>query len=217
MNEFRNKRKELEYQLRREFIIEVAQKLFYKDGYENVTLNEVAKKADYTKATLYSYIKSKEDLYMEVYSIGLQQRYEFLKAEMAKGKTGIDKIELFGKSYFEFYKNNPEILYHQQYLDYRPINPEKVDPTLMENFQKINVDGYMIVVDAIKTGIADSSIKEDLDPNYLYSQIIYALRAVASAAVYKRKSVLEAENTEETNRNWYYSFLELLIKAIAKK
>lgn len=217
MSEFRNKRKELEYQLRREFIIEVAQELFYKDGYENVTLNEVAKKADYTKATLYSYIKSKEDLYMEVYCVGLQQRLDFLKKEMARVKTGLDKVEMFGKAYYEFYKNNPEILYHQQYMDYRPINPEKIDPTLMEKFQKINVDGYMIVVEAIKDGIADDTIKEDLDPNYLYSQIIYALRAVASAAVYRRKSVLEEENTEEINKNWYYSFLELLINAIRKK
>lgn len=217
MSEFRNKRKELEYQLRREFIIEVAQKLFYQDGYENVTLNEVAKKADYTKATLYSYIKSKEDLYMEVYCVGLQQRYEFLKTEMGRVKTGLEKIEMFGKAYYEFYKEHPEILYHQQYLDYRPINPEKIDPALMERFQKINVDGYMIVVDAIKEGIADNTIKEDLDPNYLYSQIIYALRAVASAAVYRRKSVLEEENTEEVNRTWYYSFLDLLMKAIAKK
>jgi len=217
MSEFRNKRKELEYQLRREFIIEVAQKLFYKHGYENVTLNEVAKKADYTKATLYSYIKSKEDLYMEVYCVGLQQRYEYLKKEMEKEKTGLAKIEMFGKAYFEFYKTHPEILYHQQYLDYRPINPEKIDPTLMERFKEINVDGYMIVVDAIKEGIADNTIKEDLNPNYLYSQIIYALRAVASAAVYKRKSVLEEENSEEVNRKWYYSFLELLIKAITNK
>jgi AcrR family transcriptional regulator len=217
MSEFRNKRKELEYQLRREFIIEVAQKLFYKHGYENVTLNEVAKKADYTKATLYSYIKSKEDLYMEVYSIGLHQRYEYLQNEMAKAESGLAKIEMFGRAYYEFYKNHSEILYHQQYLDYRPINPEKIDPNLMERFQKVNVDGYMIVVDAIKDGIADNTIKEDLDPNYLYSQIIYALRAVASAAVYRRKSVLKEDNTEEINRKWYYSFLELLINAIAKK
>ncbi len=216
MNEFRNKRKELEYQLRREFIIEVAQKLFYENGYENVTLNEVAKKADYTKATLYSYIKSKEDLYMEVYCVGLQQRYEYLKKEMAKEKTGFAKVEMFGKAYYEFYKNNPQILYHQQYMDYRPINPEKIDHNLMERFQEINVDGFMIVVEAIKEGIADKTIKEDLDPNYLYSQIIYALRAVASAAVYRRKSVLEEENTQEINKKWYYSFLDLLMTAIRR-
>jgi AcrR family transcriptional regulator len=210
MNEFRNKRKELEYQLRREFIIEVAQKLFYEKGYENVTLNEVAKKADYTKATLYSYIKSKEDLYMEVYCVGLQERLDYLKKEMSKVKTGLAKVEMFGKAYYEFYKNHPQILYHQQYIDYRPINPEKIDPNLMERFQKINVE-------AIKEGIADNTIKEDLDPNYLYSQIIYALRAVASAAVYRRKAVLEEENTEEINKNWYYSFLDLLMNAITKK
>lgn len=217
MNEFRNKRKELEYQLRREFIIEVAQKLFYKHGYENVTLNEVAKKADYTKATLYSYIKSKEDLYLEVYCIGLQERYEFLRTEMSKVETGLAKIEMFGKSYFEFYKTHSEILYHQQYLDYRPINPEKVDSQLMKKFKEVNVDGYMIVVDAIKEGIADKTIRENLDPNFLYSQIIYALRAVASAAVYRRKSVFKKENSEEINREWYYSFLELLMTAIANK
>lgn len=214
MSGFRNKRKELEYQLRREFIVEVAQKLFYKQGYENVTLNEVAKEADYTKATLYTYIRSKEDLYMEVYSIGLQKRFEYLKLEMAKGKTGLDKIKRFGKAYFEFYKSNPEVLYHQQYVDYREINPEKIDSKLMVNFKKINVDGYMIVVDALKVGIADHTIKQELDPDYLYSQLIYSLRAIASAAVYRRKSVHGKDNTEEMNRDWYYSFLELIITAI---
>ncbi len=214
MSEFRNKRKQLEYKLRREFIVEVAEKLFYEHGYENVTLNEVAKKADYTKATLYTYIKSKEDLYLEVYCIGLDKRFHYLMDKMSKAKNGFEKIRFFGQSYYEFYKENPEILYHQQYLDFRPVNPEKIDETLMVRFKDLNVEGYMIVVDAIKEGIADGSVKEDLNPNYLYSQIIYALRAVASAAVYRRKPVKDEENTEEINRKWYLSFLELLLSAI---
>jgi len=215
MTGFRNRRKELEYQLRREFIVEVAQKLFYKHGYENVTLNQVAKQADYTKATLYTYIRSKEDLYMEVYSIGLQKRFEYLKQEMLKGETGLDKIKLFGKAYFEFYRTNPEVLYHQQYIDYREISPEKIDNKLKERFKKINVDSYMIVVDALKEGIADGTINKKLDPNYLFSQLIYSLRAIASAAVYRKKSVYSEDNTEEVSRDWYYSFLELMVTAIS--
>ncbi|OQY37968.1 MAG: hypothetical protein B6226_04315 [Candidatus Cloacimonetes bacterium 4572_65] len=216
MSEFKNKRKQLEYKLRREFIVEVAEKLFYEKGYENVTLNEVALKAEYTKATLYSYIKSKEDLYLEVYCIGLAERYDYLDKKIKAGTNGLDKVRLFGKSYYEFYKENPEVLYHQQYLDFRPVNPEKIDSNLMERFHELNVEAYMVVVHAIEEGIKDGTIKDELDPNYLYSQIIYALRAVASAAVYQRKPVQNEENSEEVNRNWYFSFLDLLLSAIAK-
>ncbi|PWC16055.1 TetR/AcrR family transcriptional regulator [Brenneria corticis] len=53
-------------QARREAIIEVAAKLFQEMGYERASMNELAKRLGGSKATLYSYFSSKEELFVAV-------------------------------------------------------------------------------------------------------------------------------------------------------
>lgn len=47
---------------RRNELLDEAQKLFYKDGYENTSVNEIIEAVGIAKGTFYHYFKSKEDL-----------------------------------------------------------------------------------------------------------------------------------------------------------
>jgi len=44
-------------------IIDAAERLFFSKGYNNSTMDEVAKESGFTKRTLYSYFTSKEEIY----------------------------------------------------------------------------------------------------------------------------------------------------------
>lgn len=48
--------------MKEEQIIEAARDLFSTYGYKRVSMDEIAKKANVTKKTVYSYFKSKEEL-----------------------------------------------------------------------------------------------------------------------------------------------------------
>ena len=53
------KRKEREKEQRRELIINAAQELFFFKKFDEITIEEIAKKSQLAKGTLYLYFKSK--------------------------------------------------------------------------------------------------------------------------------------------------------------
>ena len=50
----------------RERILRAATALFAQKGLENTTVDEIARQADYSKATLYVYFRSKEEIYRSI-------------------------------------------------------------------------------------------------------------------------------------------------------
>ena len=64
MKEKRPRTKEKEVRIRE--IEEAAKKIFFKKGYQQSSLEDIAKRADISKGTIYLYFKSKEDLYLSL-------------------------------------------------------------------------------------------------------------------------------------------------------
>ena len=56
-------RKEKEKETREAEIINAAERLFYKHGFDDVSMDNIAKESEFTKRTLYQYFEHKEDLY----------------------------------------------------------------------------------------------------------------------------------------------------------
>ncbi len=75
--------------MKEEQIIEVTRQLFTTYGYKRVSMDEIAKQANVTKKTVYSYFKSKEDLL----------KY-FINDEIKKMKTIIENTENKDLPYF---------------------------------------------------------------------------------------------------------------------
>lgn len=210
-------RKEKEYQLRRELIIDVAEELFYKKGYENVTLGDIAKHAEYTKKTLYSYITSKAELYLEVYNRGLVKRRSYMKEAMDKEKTGLDKIRALGVAYYEFFKENPAVLLLVQYFDYRGIEYDKVESNVVDKFKKITKETNIEHLEAFNLGIKDGTIKPELTVELLYSQFILCLRAVTHQAILSLESTPDFKITDASRFSFFKYFLDFILHGLASQ
>ena len=63
-------RREREKQKRRQEIIDAAEKVFFTKGYDKVTMDEIAQKAEVNKALLYYYFKNKETFILRSKSSG---------------------------------------------------------------------------------------------------------------------------------------------------
>ncbi len=82
-------------------IIEVAQKVFSRFGFDKTTMEIIAKEAHKGKSTLYYYFKNKEDLYATVIEReGKHLENELLKIINSKGDTKT-LIEKYAKKRFE--------------------------------------------------------------------------------------------------------------------
>ena len=102
-------RKEQEHLVRKNCMINAAEKIFFKKGFENSTMDDIAKEAEFTKKTLYSYFKNKEQLYYEIMLLGfkaLNALYDKTISENIEINE-INKIKKIGQTFVEFSRVHP--------------------------------------------------------------------------------------------------------------
>jgi len=72
-------RQEKEREIRKDQILESALKVFKISGIEGTTMDEIAKHADFGKATLYYYFSSKEEIFVELLDRGWKTIWESIE------------------------------------------------------------------------------------------------------------------------------------------
>jgi len=76
------KRQIKERELRKKHILDSALSVFKNSGFEGSTMDEIAKDADFGKATLYYYFNSKEEIFVEILNEGWQMIWESIEEEV---------------------------------------------------------------------------------------------------------------------------------------
>lgn len=79
-------------------LIEVARQLFARDGVEQTTMNDIAEASQFGRRTLYTYFKSKTDLYKTVVQSELENLYSVLEDVLKRDLTADNKLLLFAFS-----------------------------------------------------------------------------------------------------------------------
>jgi AcrR family transcriptional regulator len=146
-------------------IIEGMERALLSKSYDRLTIDDVAKEAEYSKKTIYSYFNSKDEIYLELILRKFKLLNEVLeKAVNRSGKTGIKKIEVLGEAYYTFAKEYPE--YMQSIINYetnRKLESSQVDKTL-EQFDNDLEKSFLMLVNAINEGITEGDIPGGLEP-----------------------------------------------------
>jgi len=152
-------RRAKEKQIREADIISAEQKLFSQKGFENVSMDQIASEAQFTKRTLYQYFSSKQDLYFAIVLQGFQQLFAYCEEAVKKGGNGIEKLKLSFMAYYRFYRDFPETFHLMNYLGHVK---KKSSPKQKE---WIKFDDYMFqaLASIIELGKADGSLRKDLE------------------------------------------------------
>ena len=131
-------RRQREKEMRREAIIEAAAKTFMEKGLSGSTMEEIASRAELSKATLYLYFTNKEELFLAVLLIVT----DVFNQEMASGQrdenTELENLDALCKSYLNFYKKYPAY--------YKLLNT--MEPSDDFNFSKYKLSGDLAEANA---------------------------------------------------------------------
>ena len=76
----------------RKKLVDVARQLFAKNGLENTTMNDIAQASGKGRRTLYTYFKSKEDIYWAVIEEELDIMSERMNAVASQKMEPEDKL-----------------------------------------------------------------------------------------------------------------------------
>lgn len=156
-------RRQREKQKRRNDIVDAAEKVFFSQGMENATMDDVASEAELSKGTLYIYFASKEDLYLAITKRGLDILTNMFKKASAKTALGIEKIYEIGQAYRDFSKKYTDYFHAMAYFDLRVKEISSESPNAKASIKQ-GEDVLAICAEAIQCGIDDGSIRPDIDP-----------------------------------------------------
>ena len=103
-------RREREKRIQRQEMLAAALDLFSKRGYPNVSMQEIAEKAEFAVGTLYKFFRSKEDLYKALIHEQFHKFRDSLAKAIEEPDDEIDKLRNYVKTKGElFHANAPMI------------------------------------------------------------------------------------------------------------
>ncbi len=168
----RDERREWSRLQRRERIIDRAEKVFFKKGVEQSTLDEVAKSSGYTIQNLYLYFKNKEDLFAAVLLRGLIVLSSAMEKAYRESGTGLEKIEAMGREFFAFFLQRGEyselnMRFERNYYAYHRKHSRKKHGDYIMLCQREVDRNSDLMIEAVKIGLKDGSITTSLDPKHV--------------------------------------------------
>lgn len=157
--------------LKANYIISTATKLFLERSVSEVTIKDIADEAGVGEATIYRYFQKKQNIVLASV-LKLKQKVNEGYFDLSKGKTGFEKIEIFYKSYLNIFVDSPE--YFRFINNFDAYVTAERDVSLGE-YEK-EVDSYKAeYLKAYELGLKDGSIKKNEDIETFYFSTTHAL------------------------------------------
>jgi len=155
-------KRDKEKQAHEKEILTAAEKIFCLKGYEDASMDEIAKEAQFTKRTVYQYFENKDDLYFAVVLRGYKKLFLKITEVNKRQQSGYEKLEKSCRSYYQFYRENPDFVRLINYWGHvrKKSTEEGRNKNELIQFNKIMLQD---IKEIIEEGRADGSIQYELD------------------------------------------------------
>src|SRR6056297_2044171 len=91
-------------------ILEAAKTIFAKKGFDGSSVDEIANEAGVKKALIFYYYPSKDSLFLEAWTEGIDELENHLFGDFSQEHTYLGKFKRVLKSYIDFVMNRKEIM-----------------------------------------------------------------------------------------------------------
>lgn len=226
-------RKEREKEQRKKEILDSAEKLFFKSGYDDVSMNDIANDVELNKATLYLYFDNKEELFFATVLRGAQIMISMIEEEVCKSEDSVKSILTFINTYNQFVLTYPdyygiytyfqsgrfdlEEIVNKSYIEEINKNARHYNTLITWSYLRLdNVSPYAIEIlnirskifkiltNAIKDGIEEGSIRKNLNPIETAVMMILMVEGVQNI----KPDFMKVLEFNGTNREEFKDYLE---------
>ncbi len=201
-------RKERELLRRKEEIIAIAGDLFRQNGYEQTGMDEIAKKAEFARKTLYQYFGSKSDLLVFVVFRQLRAFDEEI-VKMFRGnmdKTALERLRDYCNLYYRWFKKRPSDFTLITYYDLAVHNSwESLHPNTKALMQNTDEKEESVFHQIFREGVESGELNPGLLPDLAVDFLQKTLYGIA------HQYVLHPQFPEE----YYQKEIDYLFRAFA--
>lgn len=153
-----SKIKTREIELKKQIILEEAAKLIDKVGFRNAKMEDIAHNVGFSKASLYSYFKDKEEIAMNIAGQHLQKFYNKISGLPEMDLSAKDKLELMRNAYIEFIKRSKNLMIIKP-------NYQIKEKSRLE-FIELKLKTFNILKNILTQGIKEKLFNKDLNTNF---------------------------------------------------
>jgi AcrR family transcriptional regulator len=162
----------------RSLILETAMNLFLEEGYDKITIRRIAKKIEYSPATIYLYFKDKDEILFQLHEEGFNELFRRQQA-IAGTADPLERLRKHARIYLQFAVENPEY-YDLMFIMRAPvkcIKDEKAWTIGMRSYDVLKKD----VQDCMHAGLMRKS-----DPETTTFSLWASMHGIASLIIRDR-------------------------------
>jgi AcrR family transcriptional regulator len=161
-------------QRQRRRILEAAETLFDERGIDRVTMADVVNRAGIRASTLYEYFSNKDDVVWAILADEMADSVERVKVAMEAAKTALEKITALLEFMADELTNNPSKVRFMAQFDAMYARHWPAERLLSLEAQ-VSPGGFQYFGVLIREGIADGSLRPDLDPDLTMHAVLNAV------------------------------------------
>ena len=163
-------RREREKSETRDKILDAARELFITEGYDGVSMRQVAEKIEYSPTAIYVHFADKEELFRELCHLDYARLAEVFQSSVISTDP-IERLRQIGAIYIDFGMRNPN---HYKFMFMTTHPDQKPDDSDREMMGNPEVDAYAFLKWAVRQAIEAGRVREELHDADLVSQTLWA-------------------------------------------
>ena len=177
-------RKEREKNQRQADIVAAAEQIFFSKGYENATMDDVAKAAELAKGTLYLYFKSKEELLLAIHlktMVLLVEKTLEIKSLSIPAPEKMRQIAMFYLNYSKTHVDQFKVMLKcESNLVHSCIGTITPDCCDLHSKQQLRS-----LIEIIGQGMIEGELRNDLNPIFVVLQLMGSLTGMFTMFINK--------------------------------
>ncbi len=158
-------RKLREKEQRRQYILDTAERLFFKTGPDTITMDELAVATELSKGTLYLYFRNKEALFLAINVRAKKLLRQLMEESLKKAPSadnGLNEVLCLGRAYIAFAQQYPD--YYQMTLRCFVLESTQLEhDQYAEEAHYHGEKAFELLVQALHRGQQDGSIASQLN------------------------------------------------------
>jgi AcrR family transcriptional regulator len=202
-------RRKRERENRKYAILKAARKLFFDKGFRQVTVENIAKKAELSKGSIYLYFNSKEEIYSQILLNDIDKFHERVADILQHSSGASDALVRLTEIYVDFFLNDRELfrILMNFMLHNNDMNlPEDINDHLIKTTNRT----ISIIEQVFKFGIEKGEFPPEINLRMNRNAIWGLLNGIISLHLFTGKE----SKREEVIRSTIKAGLEIYVRGI---
>lgn len=171
MNDLRDRRSE-EKERRRNEIVQAADDLAREKGWDDVTVEGVAKRARLSRALVYLYFKDKGELHAAIWERACDALYEYFLQAVQAQHDAHQKLMVLGNAYVSFAREMPHYFEAVSRFEAKTTSEDTVQGEARAIARQQRV--HQLIVDTIDLAKREGALREDVGDSNLIAVSLWA-------------------------------------------